>query len=294
VISPTQITTTTPAHTAGPAQVTVTTPCGGTSTNLVNFIYAAAPTVTSVTPNNGPASGGTPVLITGTNLTGTTTVTFGGTPAPTFTVVNPTQIFALTPPDVAGPAQVVVTTACGGTSTDLVDFTYTAAPTVTSVTPNDGTTDGGDTVIIDGANFTGTTSVTFGGTPALFFIVASVNQVQAITPPHAAGPAQVVVTTAAGGSSTDVVTFTYTIGPVVTTLIPDTGPAAGGTSVTIAGDNFTGATSVTFGGIPATSFTVDAATQITATAPAHAVGPAQVVVTTPSGTSTDPVDFLYT
>jgi uncharacterized protein (TIGR03437 family) len=57
--------------------------------------------------------------------------------------------------------------------------------------------------------------------------------------------------------------------------------------VTITGTNFvTGATSLTFDGIPATAFTVVSTTRITATAPAHAAGNANVVVTTPGGMAT--------
>jgi hypothetical protein len=53
--------------------------------------------------------------------------------------------------------------------------------------------------------------------------------------------------------------------PTVTRLDPNSGPP--GTSVIITGTNLTGATSVMFGSVPATSFTVDSATQITAIAP---------------------------
>ena len=73
--------------------------------------------------------------------------------------------------------------------------------------------------------------------------------------------------------------------PTVTGVAPATGPEAGGTSVTLTGTDFTNATAVTFGTIgPATSFTVDSATSITAVSPAgnHAV---DITVTTPAGTS---------
>jgi outer membrane autotransporter protein len=72
--------------------------------------------------------------------------------------------------------------------------------------------------------------------------------------------------------------------PAVTELSPQTGPAAGGTSVTITGTDFTGATAVKFGGTPATSFTVESATRIKATAPAG-TGVVDVRVTTAGGTS---------
>ena len=57
------------------------------------------------------------------------------------------------------------------------------------------------------------------------------------------------------------------LGPFISSLDPNSGPAAGGTSVTISGRNFTGATAVMFGANAATSFTVDSDTQITAVSP---------------------------
>jgi hypothetical protein len=73
--------------------------------------------------------------------------------------------------------------------------------------------------------------------------------------------------------------------PTVTKLKPNTGPVAGGTSVSITGANLTGATAVTFGSTAATSFKVNSATSITAISPAEAAGTVDVRVTTPNGTS---------
>jgi hypothetical protein len=84
--------------------------------------------------------------------------------------------------------------------------------------------------------------------------------------------------------------------PGVTGLNPASGALAGGTSVVIAGTNFTGASAVTFGSTAATSFTVNSATQITAVDPAApAAGSVNVTVVTPYGTSaTSPADlFAY-
>ncbi len=53
--------------------------------------------------------------------------------------------------------------------------------------------------------------------------------------------------------------FTYVAGLAVTGMSPTSGPAAGGTTVTITGAAFTGATSVSFGATAASSFTVDSA-----------------------------------
>ena len=73
--------------------------------------------------------------------------------------------------------------------------------------------------------------------------------------------------------------FTYVAAPTVTGISPTTGPAAGGTMVTITGTGFTGATAVDFGTTPATSVTVVSATTITADSPAG-TGTVDVTVTT--------------
>ncbi len=72
----------------------------------------------------------------------------------------------------------------------------------------------------------------------------------------------------------------------ISSVSPSFGSAAGGTAITIAGKNFTGATSVMIGGIPATSFVVVSATTITAISPIGSAGAKDVVVTTPAGTAT--------
>lgn len=72
--------------------------------------------------------------------------------------------------------------------------------------------------------------------------------------------------------------------PTVTGISPNTGSIAGGTSVTITGTNLTGATGVYFGTVAA-SFTVNSATQITATSPASIGGTFDIRVITPNGTS---------
>ncbi|WP_339765701.1 IPT/TIG domain-containing protein, partial [uncultured Hoeflea sp.] len=102
---------------------------GGTGTYAANV---AAPTVSSVSPATGPAVGGTSVTITGTNFSGATAVAFGATAAAGFTVDSATQITATSPAG-SGTVDVRVTTAGGVSATSAADeFTYVAAPTVSS------------------------------------------------------------------------------------------------------------------------------------------------------------------
>ncbi|SJZ82152.1 repeat domain (List_Bact_rpt) [Trichlorobacter thiogenes] len=73
--------------------------------------------------------------------------------------------------------------------------------------------------------------------------------------------------------------------PTVTGISPSSGPAFGGTIVTITGSNLTGATAVMFGSTAATGFTVNSDSQITAVAPAGSTGTVDITVTTPGGIS---------
>ena len=73
--------------------------------------------------------------------------------------------------------------------------------------------------------------------------------------------------------------------PTVTKVAPKSGPAAGGTSVTITGTNFLTPATVKFGGTPATEVTVNSATSITAVSPAGTTGTVDVTITTTAGTS---------
>src|SRR5207247_857652 len=70
----------------------------------------------------------------------------------------------------------------------------------------------------------------------------------------------------------------------VTSLDVSTGSTAGGTTVNLTGSGFTGASRVTFGGVPA-QFTVNSDTSITAIAPAGTAGTVDATVTTPAGIS---------
>jgi hypothetical protein len=81
------------------------------------------PVITSVSPTSGNKDGGTPVTITGTSFTGTTSVTFGGVLATSVIVVSDTEITCVAPAGVAGPVNVVVTTLNGPSTGGTGAFT---------------------------------------------------------------------------------------------------------------------------------------------------------------------------
>jgi formylglycine-generating enzyme required for sulfatase activity len=167
------------------------------------------PTLTNLSPNTGTTVGGTSVTLTGTYLTGATSVTFGGTAATSFNVVNGSTITCTTPAGAAGNASVQVTTP-GGTNAANTLFTYVTPPppTLTSVSPAAGTNAGGTSVTLTGTNFTGASTVTFGGNAATDLIVVNGTTITCTTPTSLAGPSSVLVTTPGGTNAANTL-FTY-------------------------------------------------------------------------------------
>lgn len=204
-VSPTQVTAVSPSGT-GSVGVTVTTP-GGTS-NPIPFFYVGPPFKSSLSPTSGSSAGGNTVTLTGTGLSTATSVSFGAN-AVTPTVVSDGVITAVVPAGAAGPVGVTVTTA-GGTNNGL-SYTYIDAPTITTVAPASGPTSGGTAVTITGTGLANTDQVAFDGTPAPFTVINSTT-VSAVTPPGAAGPVDVTVTSA-GGTATVTDGYTYVAGP---------------------------------------------------------------------------------
>jgi len=92
---------------------------------------ATPPSVTGISPNNGPAAGGTPVVISGSNFQSGDTVTIGGVPATSIVVTGAGTITALTGAHATGKVDVVVTGGGGAAATLGGSFFYSPAPVAT-------------------------------------------------------------------------------------------------------------------------------------------------------------------
>ena len=118
VLSPTSVRATTPAGSPGPASIAVRT-LAGTTLASAPFTYLES-SISSVVPNWGIYTGGTAITITGTNLSGATSVTVGGVPATNVVAVSSTTVTAVTPAGSVGAVDVTVSgpkntaTAAGG------------------------------------------------------------------------------------------------------------------------------------------------------------------------------------
>jgi uncharacterized repeat protein (TIGR03803 family) len=144
----------------------------------------------------------------------------------------------------------------------------------------------GKTVEFLGQGFTGTTAVSFNHIAASFKVVSDTYLTATI--PSGAKTGFVTVVTP-GGTLTSNKTFRVT--PQITSFNPPSGPV--GTPVTITGAGLTQTTKVTFGGVKATTFTVNSDTQVTATVPAGAKT-GKIVITTAGGTATSATSFTVT
>ena len=225
------------------------------------------PAITSFSPTTGIA--GTVVTITGTNLNGVTSVTFGDSAAASFTYVNSTTVTAVVGTGATGPVSLVVSAGVAS----LNGFIYGQPPVMTGFTPDSAAQ--GTAVTITGKGFTGTGSVNFGGTPAQSFTVLNDSTIVATVGVGSTGAITVTGPSGVATSSGNFV-YIYTAQPPVslTSFSPDS--ATQGATVTITGQNLSGITSISFGGTPAQSFRIFSNNVVYATVGAGSTGAVSV------------------
>lgn len=176
-----------------------------------------------------------------------------------------------------------------------------APPVLTSVDPTGGPLAGGTEITITGSGFeepgAGTTTVTVGGEPATGVTVMSDTEITATTPAGTTAGLVDIVVANDNGADTLANGFEYFAEPTVTAVVPDTGPTAGGTAVTITGTGFqengAGDPTVLIGAAEATGVVVVSDTEITATTPPSDPGNVDVTVTNANGSDSLADGFTY-
>lgn len=205
VTSSSQMTAVTPAHAAGSVDVVVTNPSGKSATLAGGFGYgSAAPSVSGISPNTGPTTGGTAVKISGANFLAGAIVLFAGIQATSVAVTAPTQIEAVSPAGQAGSVDVTVKNPDGQTATLSGGFTYntdaTGSPTISDLSPSSGPA--GTQTLINGSNFASGATVSFGGTQASSVQFVSTNQLSVVVPSISTGTYNVTVDDPGGATDT--------------------------------------------------------------------------------------------
>lgn len=231
-----------------------------------------APTVTLVSPSSGPLTGGA-VTLTGTNLSTSSEVRIGTTTV-SFTVVNGTTITFTAPSSTAGAKDIRVTNPAGAGTLPSA-YTYVAGPNLTSISPAIATVNGGTIVTLTGTDLSTATQVNLGNTTVSVTVVSN-TKVRFVTPATSAGTVDVGIKTT-GGVATLSAALEFTssaLVPVITSITPTSGTTAGGTTITVTGQYFSGSysdsVSAAVDGISGSSVVVVDDSTLTFVTPAHA------------------------
>jgi len=184
----------------------------------------------------------------------------------------------------------------GGASSTLgINVTLGPGPVATSVVPGLGRTSGGESVRINGFNFSDHCAVSFGGIPAPSgTTLTGGTAITLLTPPHDAGVVDVAIVCGAS-SFVFANAFNYQSAPMkVTSALPSSGTTRGGTIVAISGSDFRfDSCSARFGekqGVPVSTL---GTTSLSVASLPHAAGTVDLIVTCGNETVTLPGGFTY-
>lgn len=196
---------------------------GNTFETSDNFTIAGTPQITVVSPPSGTI--GTVVTITGTNFSGAPAVKFGGGITATVSKATPTEIICQVPPGaVTGRINV-------NGAISPADFTVSAKPVITTVSPLQGGVD--KEVTITGTYLTGATFKFSNNLTATKVSPGTDNQV-VIKVPAGAVTGRISATNASGTNNSPA-DFVIIAPPVISGFLPLSGPV--GTPIVITGTN---------------------------------------------------------
>jgi hypothetical protein len=179
-------------------------------------VPVALPTVTGVNPSTVDVAGGVEVSVSGTEFAGATLVEIGGVDVGAFTIISDTYLAISSVPahiEALG-LSVKVTNSVGASANNSI-FDYIGVPTVTAISPDNGSAAGGDTVVITGSGYMATDGISFvygvtiGGTAVDSYTVDSPTQITVVTGAHVAEAGVDVAVTTEFGTSVPNTLFTY-------------------------------------------------------------------------------------
>jgi hypothetical protein len=297
----------------GAVDVAVTNPDGQSDVLPAGFVYyVAAPLLASVTPACGPSGGGADLLLTGRGFRPGAAVTVAGAPLGAVVRIDEGTLRGTTSAGSPGQADVVVVNQDGQSDTLGGAFTFTDAthpcPGVSladlalrRIVPSSGPTSGGTVITLMGQGFAAGATVRVAGAAAGAVTPLGSGALTFTLPASSTtGLADVSIRLPDGRQKSLQAAFTYfdpaslLPAPMVTSLNPSVGPAAGGTLVQLGGSGFAPGSRVFFGATEAGTPSVVDGSRLTALVPAGLAGPVDVTILNPDGKSgTLPSAFAY-
>lgn len=260
----------------------------GRATLRKRFTYYAEARIDQVDPPVGPATGGTTVRVEGPGLGRAQAVRFGADAAPTVNPSGADAVVVTTPPGVAGTAVDLTVTTPEGEVTLPRGFAYVDPAlrdaSLLLVAPDRGPLAGGGRVVLVGTGLDGAgAQVRFGEADATGLTVLDASRLEVTVPPGAAaGAVDVQVRNDRGGARL-AAGYRYQQPVEVASVSPASGPAVGGTTITVQGAGFAPGARVRVGALDATDVVVVSETTLTALTPPGSAGPNDVVVEVGAG-----------
>ncbi|MCB9734584.1 MAG: IPT/TIG domain-containing protein [Deltaproteobacteria bacterium] len=250
------------------------------------FRYVDAPRIDSVTPPAGLVAGGGTVEIKGQGFVAPMTVVFGAGRLTDVQVVDDAHLRGTVPAASAAGAVNVLVSSTYGTTTVLKGYTYVddLVPgdvlSVLNITPPSGPASGGNrvTIIAKGLTTKDDTTVRFGAAEATVVTVDAAAHYVVVEAPR--GSVGAVPVTVENGNGAVTVPEGYVYNPFIRVyeVLPNLGPTAGGTRLTITGEGFLPGATVRVGALPASAVTLVDGSTLQATTPPGSPGLANVTV----------------
>ncbi len=256
------------------------------------------PAIDGVEPSEGPAAGGTEVTISGENFASPAMVDFGDVSCQQVEVIDSQTITCITGQAEPGVVDVVVINPDGQSAVLEAGFEFLVdaappgpdpdpAPVLLSVEPDQGSAAGGTQVTLSGEDFAAGANVKFGDSPCQDIEVIDSQTIACLTGPGEPGLVDVVISNPDGQFAVLEAGFEYLPepepAPVIASIDPSEGPAAGGTLVTISGENFVSGAMVRFGEQQCLDTVVAHSSTITCKTPPGAPGTVAISVENPDG-----------
>ncbi len=155
-------------------------------------------TILTVSPSSGSIQGNTHITISGKKFNSKSSVVIGGATCLNITIISDTEMVCDTPAHQYGVVDIVIvsTNDSGSLVQDTLEkaFEYIPdTPTISSINPKYGSTDGGTTITISGSNFLSGATVKIGESECLNVVVNSTSEISCVTPPNTIGVYDVTV-----------------------------------------------------------------------------------------------------